>query len=86
MIEMESLLSLAIEQIEIEMEAMGKIDDSDYADRFLDKLADELATDEVDVQDLLEAIKEHMSDNYKQYGECNEEGNFIGGYTFKEEK
>lgn len=85
MIEMENLLNLAIEQIEIEMEAMGKIDDSDYADRFLDKLADELATDEVDAQDLLEAIKEHMDDNYKQYGECNEAGDFTGGYTFKED-
>lgn len=84
--EMENLLNLAIEQIEIEMEAMGKIDDSDYTDRFLDKLADELATDDVDAQDLLEAIKEHMDDNYKQYGECNESGDFIGGYTFKEEK
>lgn len=83
---MEKLLKEAVVKIESEMKTMGKIDDSDYTDRFLDKLADELATDEVDTQDLLEAIKEHMDDNYEQYGECNEAGDFIGGYKFKEEK
>lgn len=80
---MEKLMDKAIEAIELEMEAMGKIDDSDYADRFLDKLAEDLANEEVDSQELLEEIKEYMEDNYESYGECNEAGDFKGGYKMK---
>lgn len=90
---METLLNKAIEQIEIEMNLMGKIDDSDNSDRFLDNLAYHLAStkasDEQAIEklqeELLENIQSHMKEFYHQYGECDDTGRFTGGYEPRKE-
>ncbi len=79
---LKKLLEKARKDIEKEMNRAGYIDDSDLTDRFLDNLAYELTVDneEVDQDELLEAIKNEIMIEYNKIGFVNDAADYTGCY------
>ena len=80
--EIENLLEKAKIEIANEMERVGFIDDSDNVDRFLDNLAYELTEniEDVDQDQLLEEIQEHMKFRYNSSNHTNDRADYTGCY------
>ena len=74
-------------KIEEEINAVGFIDDTDGADRFIDNLARkyEEEYDELEFDELLEMLEDYMKKTYKRKGSCDETGHYAGCY-YKEKE
>lgn len=79
---MKKILEKAKVEIQKEMDQMGFIDDSDNCDRFLDNLAMELTenTEEIDMDIVLEKIKDIIMVNYSRKGVVSLRGDYSGCY------
>lgn len=78
------ILDAAKDEISIEMNRVGFIDESDNSERFIDELAykfaEEYEDEELDFDEVLEMLDDYMKKTYRRKGGCNDRGDYTGCY------